>query len=54
MKWEWNHQQGIDGVEIVEGIGFGGPVWSRSVENSRGEEVECVLEAKLLVVGAGE
>ena len=33
--------------------GFGGPGWSRSVETTYKEEVECALEAAPLVVGAG-
>ena len=33
---------------------FGGPVWSISVETSKEEEVELVIKAKLVAVGAGE
>ena len=33
--------------------GFGGPDWSRSTETSEEEEVERILKAALLAVGAG-
>ena len=38
---------------IVEDSGFDGSVWSRSVETSKEEEVECVLKAALVAVGEG-
>ena len=33
--------------------GFGGPIWSRSVETSKEEEVDCILEAAPLAVDTG-
>ena len=42
-----------DDLALQYDSGFGGPVWSSSVEKSKVEEVECLLEAAPLAVGAG-
>ena len=43
-----------DSVALLEDIRFGGPVWSRSVETSKEEEEESILEATPLKVCTGE
>ena len=43
-----------DSVALLKDSRFGGPVWSRSVETSKEEEVESILEATPLAVCTGE
>ena len=38
---------------LQEESGCGGPVWSRSVETSKEEEVERILKSALLALGSG-
>ena len=52
--WEDGHFAGkLEGVGLEEDIGFGRPGWYRSVETKYEEEGERVVNAELIVVGAG-
>ena len=53
MSWYWKQQQQSDGVALEEDSGFGRPFWSRSLEKSKEEEVECILKPAPVALGAG-
>ena len=52
-RWKWKHQHQRYDVTIAQESGFGGIVWSRSVETSNEEEVERALKDALPVEDTG-